>query len=113
MLFLTQESELKITNRLQALYFYSTHMLFHDKMVYVLSQIEKKHSNVSYLSIDVGYFKSQCIRFSIILVPTILILRNGKEIKRMEGSVRSRQIINAFDDICTLSPINGEEHAQD
>lgn len=102
MLFLTHETELKTTDQMQALYFYNTRMPFHDKMVYVLAKIEEKYNNINYLAIDVNNFKGQCIRFSITSVPTVIVLKAGKEIVRVEGYVKRGQIIGAFDDICTF-----------
>jgi thiol-disulfide isomerase/thioredoxin len=100
MLFVTQENEIKLKD-IQSLYFYNSNMPLHNKMMYVISQIQEKYKNIGYLAIDVDYFHSQCIRFSITSVPALLILQDGKEIKRIEGSVKAQDFIDAFDDICT------------
>lgn len=102
MLFITQEEEIKLDNCIQALYFYTIGMPFHNKLVYIISQIQERYKEISYLAIDAGHFSSQCIRFSITSVPTLLILQGGKEAKRIEGSVKKQDFIDAFDDICNL-----------
>jgi thioredoxin-like negative regulator of GroEL len=100
MLFITQEEEVKLDQPIQCLYFYNYGMPFHNKLVYIISQMEEKYKDISYLAIDTDYFHSQCIRFTISSVPTLLLLKNGKEIERVEGSVRTRDFIDAFADIC-------------
>lgn len=100
MIFITQEGEINMNLPLQALYFYTTWMPFHNKLIYVISQIQESYKDISYLAIDAGYFNNQCIRFSITSVPTLLLLKNGKEVKRIEGSVRKQDFIGAFADIC-------------
>ena len=100
MLFITQEEEIKMDHPIQALYFYTSWMPFHNKLVHVISQIEEKYKDISYLAIDAEYFHTQCIRFAILSVPTLLLLKNGREVKRVEGSVKRQNFIGAFDDIC-------------
>lgn len=102
MLFITQEEEIKLDQPIRCLYFYNYSMLFHNKLIYVISQIEEKYETISYLAIDIDYFHSQCIRFNISSIPTLLLLKNGKEIQRVEGSIKTRDFIDAFADICTL-----------
>lgn len=100
MLFITQEEEIKMDHPLQALYFYTTWMPFHSKLVYVISQIEEKYKDISYLAIDADYFPTQCIRFAILSVPTLLLLKDGREVKRVERSVKRQDFVGVFDDIC-------------
>lgn len=100
MLFITQEEEIKMDHPLQALYFYIPWMPFHSKLVYVISQIEEKYKDISYLAVDADYFRTQCIRFSVTSVPTLLLLQAGREVKRIEGSIKRQDFIDAFADIC-------------
>jgi thioredoxin-like negative regulator of GroEL len=102
MLFITQEEEIKLDKSLQALYFYTTWMPFHSKLVYVISQIEEKYKDVSYLAIDADHFHTQCIRFAVLSVPTLLLLKEGREVKRLEGSIKKQDFNDAFADICIL-----------
>jgi thioredoxin 1 len=100
MLFITQEEEIKMDQPIQVLYFYTTWMPFHNKLIYVISEIEEKYKNISYLAIDADYFSTQCIRFAILSVPTLLLLKDGREVKRIEGTIKKQDFVGAFDDIC-------------
>lgn len=95
-----QEEEVKLNQSVRCLYFYNFSMPFHNKLVYIISQIEEKYKDINYLAIDTDYFHSQCIRFAVSSVPTLLLLKNGKEIKRVEGSIKTRDFIDVFADIC-------------
>lgn len=85
---------------LQALYFYSTWMPFHTKFLTMISKIEEKYKEISFLAVDVDEFKSQCIRFNIDSIPTVLIFKNGKEVKRIVGLTLTSAFKSAFADIC-------------
>lgn len=101
MLFITREEELQIDKPLQALYFYANWMPYHNKFITMISKIEEKYKDISFSAIDVEEFKNQCKRFSIDSVPTVLILKEGKEVKRINGLVLTSAFKSAFADICT------------
>ena len=100
MKFITQESEIQIDLPKQALYFYASWMPFHKKFITMISKIEEKYQDIPFYAIDVDEFNNQCKRFSIDSVPTVLILNNGKEIKRINGLVLTSAFKRAFADIC-------------
>ena len=100
MFFITKEEEIDINLPLQALYFYASWMPYHNKFITMISKIEEKYKNVQFFAIDVDYFKSQCKRFSVNSVPTVVILKDGKEIKRINGLVLTSAFRSAFADIC-------------
>lgn len=100
MLFITREEELQMDKPLQALYFYSSWMPFHSKFLTMITKIEDKHKDISFSAIDVDAFKNQCKRFSIDSIPTVVILKDGKEIKRITGLVLTSAFRSAFADIC-------------
>lgn len=100
MKFLTEESDLKISSGLQSLYFYAPWIPFHKKMLIMLSKMEEKFDQYQYEAIDADHFKGLCKRFSIESVPTILLLKNGKELKRITGLVLTSACRSAFADIC-------------
>ncbi len=102
MLFLTSEEELILEPKIQALYFYASWMPYHKKMVNMVSKMEQKYKNIDFLAIDVDGFKSFIKRFGINSIPTIVILNNGKEIKRLEGLILTSAIKSAFVDICKV-----------
>lgn len=99
MIFLTKEDDLKI-DKLQSIYFYASWMPYHKKMLIMLDKVEKKHSNIEFIAIDVDSFKTLCKRFSIESVPTITVLKDGKEIKRITGLVLTSAFKSVFADIC-------------
>ena len=100
MLFVTSESEIKLNDSFQGLYFYASWMPFHKKMLVMIDKMESKFKNIRFMAIDIDHFKSQCIRFSITSIPTVIILDNGKEVKRINGLVLTSAFKSAVADIC-------------
>lgn len=101
MLFITREEELQIDLPLQALYFYASWMPYHSKMITMIGKMEEKYKNISFSAIDVDEFNNQCKRFTIESIPTVLILKEGKEVKRISGLALTSAFKSAFADICT------------
>lgn len=99
MLFLTQEKDLSLA-KIQAIYFYASWMPYHKKMLTMISKIEEKHKEVSFFAIDADHFKGLCRRFSIESIPTVLIISDGIEKKRINGLVMTSAFKSAFADIC-------------
>ncbi len=100
MKFITSEEELSIGNGLQSLYFYASWMPFHNKMLIMINKIQEKHKNISFIAIDVDHFKGLCKRFSVESIPTVLILKDGAEVKRIAGITLTSAFRSAFADIC-------------
>jgi thioredoxin-like negative regulator of GroEL len=100
MIFITQENEIRL-GKLQCIYFYASWMPFHQKMRLMLDLVEDRHQNVMFIAVDVDDFKSQCKRFEVDTIPTILVLKEGAEIKRLTGMHTTQAFINIFDDICS------------
>jgi thioredoxin 1 len=96
--YLLHEDNLKINN-LQALYFYATWMPFHKKMATMIEKIEEKYK-ISFIAIDVDNYKNLCVRFEITSIPTILVYKDGKKIKQINGIVLTSALKSAFADIC-------------
>lgn len=101
MIYITREEELQIDLPIQSLYFYSSWMPYHKKFVTMISKIEEKYK-MPFYAIDVDQFRNQCKRFSIDSIPTVLVLKNGKEIKRINGLVLTSAFKSAYADICIL-----------
>jgi thioredoxin-like negative regulator of GroEL len=101
MLFITREEELQMDLPLQAMYFYASWMPYHKKFITMIGKMEEKYKDISFSAIDVDEFSSQCKRFAIDSIPTVLILKNGKEVKRINGLVLTSAFKSAFADICT------------
>lgn len=106
--FITQEQELVFNSKIQALYFYASWMPGHKKMTTMIGKIEDKYKDVNFLAIDVDYFKGLCTRFKVESIPSIVIMNNGIESKRINGLVMTSAIKSAFADICNYETINGD-----
>lgn len=98
MIYLMREEDIQMDLPLQSLYFYSSQMPFHQKFITMINQAEGK---IPFFAIDVGQFSTQCKRFAVDSVPTIVILKGGKEIKRLTGLIRTAFFKSVFADICT------------
>lgn len=109
-----KESDIHINDEVGALYFYSTWLPYHKKMIIMISKMEEKY-NLDFKSIDVDNFPSLCKRFSVNQVPTVLVFNYGKEIKRIEGLVLTSAFKSAFADICNNGTIKicGEKHGKE
>jgi len=100
MFFLTKEEDFRINNQIQSLYFYASWMPYHKKMMIMLDKMEEKNKNIEFIAIDTDHFKVLCKRFNIDSIPTVLLLKNGKELKRITGLVLTSAFRSAFADIC-------------
>jgi thioredoxin 1 len=99
MYFISNENELANKNKMQSLYFYSSWMPFHKKMLIMIDKIEQKYKDLYFLAIDVDNFKGLCRRFNIESIPTVLIIKEGEEIKRINGLVATSAFRSVFVDI--------------
>lgn len=100
MIFITREEELQIDLPLQSLYFYASWMPYHKKFLTMIGKIEEKHK-LPFYAIDVDQFNNQCKRFSIDSVPTVLVLKNGQEIRRVTGLALTSAFKSVYADICS------------
>lgn len=104
MLFLTEESEYTTQNTNQVLYFYRNSMPFQQLLQGMLEREQEKHRDIAFFAIDVDYFSGLCKRFSVTSIPAIILLREGKEAKRLHGLVTAASFADVFADIC--SPVS-------
>ncbi len=111
MYFITSEKDIQIGQGLQCLYFYATWMPFHKRIVAMIDKVEQKYKNITFQAVDVDYFINQCKRFEITAVPEVLILKEGKEIKRISGLVMTSAFKNTFNDI--YNDISGEYYGKE
>lgn len=97
MIFITQDD--LTLDKTQAFYFYATWMPFHKKMMHMIEKMEEKREDISFFAIDVDHFKGLCRRFGIESIPSVVIFKDGKEIKRINGLVMTSAFKSAFADI--------------
>jgi thioredoxin-like negative regulator of GroEL len=81
-------------------------MPYHKKMVSMLDKMEKKYPSINFFAIDVDFFKSFTKRFCLDSIPTILIFKNSKEVKRINGLILTSALSAAFADICKTNTTN-------
>ena len=99
MLCITSADDINIhtsSSDLDALYFYLPTMPFHRKFLTIINDIDGKYNNLHFYAIDAEQFKSQCKRFDIKSVPTVMIMRHGREIDRIVGLVRTNVFKSAI-----------------
>lgn len=99
MIFLTQESDFNLNDENQVMYFYSSWMPFHKKMMFMLNKMEQKYKNVVYYAIDVDLFKGLCVRFNITSIPEIILFKDGKKTKNINGVLLTSALSRVFADI--------------
>lgn len=100
MIFITDDSELKISTGIYGLYFYADWLLPHKKMLIMIDKVEKKFEKIKFYAIDTDSFKSACLRFKVNSLPTILVLGDGgQEIKRITGMPMTSAFKKVFADI--------------
>lgn len=99
MIFITSEDDLKINTGITAMYFYSSWMPFHKKMITMISKIEDKYKDIIFYAIDTDHFKKICKRFEIDSIPTVLIKKDGVDIKKINGLPLTSAFKSAFADI--------------
>jgi thiol-disulfide isomerase/thioredoxin len=88
-IFLADESELSVSDKLSVLYFYTSWIPYNKKMITILSNSSQKYNDINFIAIDADKFSSLCTRFNVTNVPNIIFLSNALEIKRIEGVVMS------------------------
>lgn len=102
MIYLNHENELTWDSPFQVLFFNTQRMAFKQKLIFMLDKVAQKYPSISLFAIDVDYFRSLCKRFNVEGLPTVLIMKSGKEVKRIRGVLPTHKFIAIFDDICTI-----------
>lgn len=98
MMFITNESDLKITSEPTALYFYADWMHFHKKMMIMIEKVEKKF-NTAFYAIDADSFGSLCKRYGVDSIPTVIIYNQRKQVNRIDGLAMTSSFVKTFADI--------------
>jgi thioredoxin-like negative regulator of GroEL len=98
--FITQEKELTWLCPIQSLYFYSDWMTYHLKMLLMLDKAEQKHKDMAFFAIDVDHFPSLIRRFNVELIPTVILTKDFREVRRIEGLLPAADFTVFFYYIC-------------
>lgn len=99
MIFLSKEEDFLLANK-QVLYFYADWMPQHKKMLSMLSKMEEKYKDINFIGINTDHFISIYKRFNIESIPTILIILDGEEKRRVNGVILTSALKSIFADIC-------------
>jgi thioredoxin 1 len=99
MIFINQELELDLNGEGKIVYFYASWMLYHKKMMIMLNKMEEKYKNLTFYAVDVDAFKGLCVRFSVNSIPEVILFKNGKKVKNINGIVLTSAFRKAFADI--------------
>lgn len=99
MIFINQESEVNLNNGNQVIYFYAPWMMYHKKMIIMIDKMEQKYKDIIFYAVDVDAFKGLCVRFSITSIPEVLLFKNFKKVKNINGIILTSAFKKAFADI--------------
>jgi len=81
------------------IYFYTSWMPYHKRMINIFSTIEKKYSFIKFYAVDCDSFKDLALRFDVKEVPSLVIINNNKIIKKIIGIAMASAIKKIFTDI--------------
>lgn len=85
---LTRETELNLDNGFFAIKFGADWCAPCKKMIPIIEKIENEFGeNLTFISADVDEVPTLASRYQIRVVPTLLIIKNGREKKRIAGVV--------------------------
>lgn len=96
MLAITNESDFKVSSGIVAVKFWATWCGPCKRMNPIVDKMESEFEFVKFLSIDVDQVPSIAQRYKIRALPTLIILKNGKEINRINGLVLTSPLRKAF-----------------
>lgn len=99
MKYLFPNEEFKFEHKFQVLYFYASWMNFHNRFIKMISSFEEKNNNFNFLAIDVDFHKNLCQRFDVSSIPSIVILVDGKEVKKTNGLMLTSAFKSILNDI--------------
>ncbi|MDO4962977.1 MAG: thioredoxin [bacterium] len=65
----------------------------------IIEEIEKEFQNISFVKINVDENEELCRKYKIMSIPTLVVLEEGKEIKRHIGFANKNEIEKMLGDI--------------
>jgi thioredoxin 1 len=99
MLSILNESDFDITSGVCVVKFWATWCAPCKRLSPVLDKIEKEFESIKFLSVDVDQVPSIAQKHKVRMLPTILVFKNGREIKRINGLVLTEPLRKAFRDV--------------
>jgi thiol-disulfide isomerase/thioredoxin len=100
-MYLTKEDDLRLNHQFSCIYFYASWMPFHKRMSNLIIKLEEKYKDkdIVFYAIDVDFFKNLCKRFEVDAIPTIIINKDFKLVKKINGVVMYSALKKIFADI--------------
>lgn len=68
----------------------------------MIGKIEEKYKDVKFLAIDTDSFKGLCKRMKVTSIPTVIVFKDGVEVKRVTGLILTGAFRRVFADIYEL-----------
>ena len=100
MIAITNESDFNIDNdKLVAVKFWASWCGPCKQMNPSIKKIEEEFPNVKFLSVEIEQVPEIAQRFRIKSLPSILLLKDGQEVKRINGLVLMDRLRKAFRDL--------------
>lgn len=86
MIFISNEKDFLLKKFISVIYFYSSKVIFHKKMMIMLDLAEKQNKEKKFYAIDVDFFKNLTLLFKIKSLPTVIVTDcDGNELDRIVG----------------------------
>lgn len=76
--------------------FYATWCMPCEAMSPIIEEIAKEHKEVKFVKIDVDKNEELAIKYNIMSIPTMIIMKNGEVIKNFIGVTDKESIIREF-----------------
>jgi thiol-disulfide isomerase/thioredoxin len=101
MYFLTKEEDLNLNHKASCIYFYASWMPFNKRMISLLEKVEEKYKDkdIVFYAIDVDFFKNLCKRFEVDAIPAIVVNKDSKLVKKINGVIMNSALKKIFVDI--------------
>lgn len=90
MIELLEESDIPV--ECVTLYFYLEYSPLHKKHLYMIDEIEKQYNNHKVFSVNVDKLRDMINKFRIIKVPTIIVLKDLREVSRVSLLTSMKQL---------------------
>lgn len=110
MLFITQETELNLSQHISVVYFYAPWLVFHKKIYSLLQELEENFKKIKFYGVDVSQLEKCVNRFKVKSIPTIQIYDQGLLLKQVVGI---QTIISAFEEkLSDIYEVYGDDNKE-
>jgi thioredoxin len=99
MLAITNESDFDALTGFVAIKFWATWCAPCKRMSPILDKMEDEFKSIKFVSVDVDQIPAIAQKFKVRMLPTLLLLKNGREMNRINGVVLTDPLRKAFRDL--------------